>query len=736
MHIPMAEHNTRKESYYGWPGHFKSTKGNYRVTVYDPNNIGYTVLDNDIGIRTCASTGQYGAGNACNYRVSYWDQIAGYNGNTKNYITPKKFSVMIWFKMYGWSNSWNHLMGDVKPGGSTSWFANWVFRLQSSGVIRYYCCDGTPSNSGEVISNSSEIALNKIYLATMTYDGQTIYGYLNDRIIGTASYTAGIGNAEGSLELACDNQELGNILSVNGSIWDFRMYSAALSPAQVRNIYYNHWKLYSKQFPPSYLVGGSTIDLTLAQGFTASDEIGLKFGRLRTVTHTASLNQSIATNLGLQFNVTQGFTVDQSLGRAFLQSLTQSVTAAQVVGFDRSKYYTKHVSQSFAAYQNIGTRFDRYVTIVQSFNASDLPQNDLTNIRQSFGVTHVVAFNKEVNFRVTQDFSATDSPFVNSPRLLSLNHNLTASQAVSGRNSTNRQLLTHSFVATQVASGRNAMFRLTVSQGFTTSQTLYRRDAIIRMTIEHTFASAQRLNTYWNKRVEQDINIVDIIDAHRHIYRTFTTDTAVDDDFIKQRIIPRTLGDNVVVDSILDRQVIYTRPVGDTTQVEQSIYVTMQASAPKLYLPEIVDGPPAFGVPNTPRVGISGVTQIANLVKLSCGGSIILLPTPQLQNPLADVSETTINRTIGGQVVSYKKTTGQQRFSYTFFLDILKAYELRDWIRLNGAKKVTITNWRGEIWEGYVTTDQPEFTSETARQGDAIEKVVVTLDFQGVKIYG
>lgn len=736
MHIPMAEHNTRKESYYGWPAHFKSTKGDYRVTVYDPNNIGYTTFDNDIGIRTCASTGQYGAGNACNYRVAYWGQLAGYNGNTKNYITPKKFTVMLWFKMYGWSNSWNHLMGDVKPGGSTTWFANWVLRLQSSGVIRYYCCDGTPSNSGEVVSNSGEINLNKIYLATMTYDGQTIYGYLNDRIIGTASYTAGIGNVEGSLELACDNQELGNILSVNGSIWDFRMYSAALSPAQVRNIYYNHWKLYGKRYDATYNIAGSLVDLTVTQGLTVSDSNAVKFNRLRNITHNATLSQSAGTNFGRTITVTQSFTTEQSLGRAYLQSLTQNVSLADVVAFTRSKFYSKTVSQSFAAYQDIGTRFARHVTLVQSFSATDNPQNDLTNIRQSFGVTQVIAFNRMLNQRVTQSFLTEQDPFINSPRRLDISQGFTTSQTASGRNSTNRQSLNQTVTTSQVVAGRNATFRLAISQSFVTGYALYRRDAIIRETISHSVATTQRVNTHYFKRVEQDLNMVDVIDAHRHVYRTFSTETTIDHTFDKQRVINRTISTTLEESSELNRQVIYGRTVDHDLQVQQQITVSMQLSAPQIYLPEISGGPPAFGVPNVPRVGISGIIPIANLVKLDSGTSTILLPVPQLQNTLGEAAEVTVKRSISGKAQAYKKTTGQQRFTYTFWLDMIKALELRDWIIANGSKQITLTNWRGEAWQGNITTDQPQFTYEALRQGQAIEKVTITLSFQGVKLYG
>lgn len=735
MHFPMTDANTPKPAAGGWPGCFKDTMGQYKITVFDPNNIGYSPLDHEIGMRTVAGTGQYGANNACNYRVVYHEQIAGYNGSTKNYITPTRFTVMMWFKLYGWSSGTNHLMGDIQPGAS-SWLYNWVVRVQNTGVIRYLCQDGSAGHSSEVVSGSSEVALNKIYLATMTYDGQQIKGYLNNRLIGTTGHTYGIGNGQGCLEIASNQQDLFTVLGINGAWWDFRMYSAALSKAQITDIYYNYWKLYGKDYHPAYTVAGADYLKTIVQGMTFSDSASSKTNRFKSITQTVTPTQTIATNRGNVVTVTQSFTASQSFGRAYLKTVTQNVTAAQDLSFLRSKHYTKLVSQSFAAYQDVGKRIGKHITLVQSFVASDNPQNDLTNIRQSFHVTQVIAFNRMLNQRISQSFATESVPFVNSPRLLDISQGFAVAQDSSGRNSTNRQSLTQSVVTSQTAAGRNSVFRFVISQSFATGYTLYRRDAIIRQTITHAFATTHRVNTHWFKRVEQDINIVDIIDAHRHVYRTFHTDTVIDHTFDKQRVVNRTVGTTLEESSTFNRQVIYGRTVDTPLVVEQSIVVSMQLSAPQIYLPEIVGGPPQFGLPNVVRPGISGIVPIANLVKLDSGTSIILLPVPQLQNTLGDAAEVVVKRSISGNAQAYKKTTGQQRFTYTFWLDMIKALELRDWVIANGSKKITLTNWRGEAWQGNITTDQPQFTYDGLRQGDALEKVTITLSFQGVKLYG
>lgn len=717
MHIPMTDMNTPKPANYGWPGHFKSTKGNHRVTVYDPNNVGYTTFDQDIKIRTCASTGQYGAGNACNYRVSSWDQQAGYNGNTKNYRTPQKFTVMLWFKMYGWSNSWNHLMGDVKPGGSTTWFANWVLRLQSSGVIRYYCCDGTPSNSGEVVSNSGEIALNKIYLATMTYDGSSIRGYLNDRLIGVASYSAGIGNVEGSLELACDNQELGNILSVNGTIWDFRMYSAALSGPQVRDVYWNHWRLYAKTAHPalsSHVPSIITADLSQSV----------------TIAQTINFNRALARGL------TQSITVSQRINREAIGTVTHSFTTSQTIaGVVGANVYVM-VNHDLGVSQIIGSpRFSRVARVTQSLAMSDTTTNNSTFVTHTLTLSQSISFTKAVNARVTQTLGVVDDIFVNSPRLMNVYHNFLAYDSVSARNSVTRISLVHSLSVSQSLTGRNATFRFTVTQSFTTSQTLYRRDAIYRVSVTDTLSVAHRVNTIYRKKLEQDFTVVQAIDKYRLFTRNLVTTVSVSSDFDKTREIIRNLESRVEVSSTFDRSIEVTRNFTEQVGVKSNFTPVLIAAPGQLHLPGIEGGPPEFGAPAGQRLPIEGVeTATGNIVKIEVPGSLILLPAPQLANTLEIPQSLIKNRTETGATEAHPVTTGQEGFEYTFFLDRPKAYELRRWVELYHSDRMVITNWRGEKWSGYLITEEIDLTFESVRAGNAAEKVVVPLKFRGVRL--
>lgn len=741
LHFPFVDRQQPTVTNASPFPNYYDTVGNFVARTQDPNTLARTVKHPTRGLWMPQFAQQYGGSNACIMYATSPSAAGsyGFNSNTKDWQTPRRFTVSLWFRQYSFGNQYVVLAGDIAPAydsGSYNWLANWMIRLESNVKARFYITDGSNTNKTEIHAPLNSYTVGQDTHVAMTFDGATLRGYTNGVLSGSSAFPYAVGQAVGNLEIASCRQSLFNVFSLNGLFWDFRIYSDALSTTEIQRLYRYSDDLYRNSKRWAVSSPGVIYNKSVSHEITTNDTASSRVARYKNVSHTATFSDTTTRHLGLLFNVTQGITVTQSLSRVFVQSLVQSVTASQTVAFDRSKFYLKVVNQSFATYQDIGKKLDRHVTIVQSITASDLPQSDLTNIRQSFSVTHVIAFNRSLNQRVTQNFSATHDPFINSPRSIYLSQGFSTSDSTNGRNSTNRQSLTQTVATSQTVTGRNSTFRLAISQSFTTGYLLYRRDAIIRMSVTHGVTTTHRVNTIYFKRVEQDINVADVIDAHKHIYRTFSTTTNIDHTFDKQRYVNRTFGTILEVESGLTRQVIYGRVVGETLKVQQEINVSMQLSAPKIYLPEITGGPPQFGVPNVVRGGIQGITPIANLVKLDSGTSTILLPVPQLQNTLGDAAEVVIKRAISGKAQAYKKTTGQQRFTYVFWMDMLKALELRDWVIANGSKEITLTNWRGEAWKGNITTDQPQFTYEGIRKGDALEKVTITLSFQGVKLYG
>jgi hypothetical protein len=713
--------------YGGGVGVWNDPQGRGRIESHP--TLGYAlprIVTGDSANNTASFHWVMNAGRRVQYNASY--PIIRSN-------TPISFSA--WCRptnVSGVGNPQGTVFGCVRTVAINQTFA-WRLGVTTAGIARAQIASS--ASTATAASASSAVVNNRDYHLVGTYDRQFLNFYLNGVLQQSTATTLTFENTAGYCYTAGGNpQNLGNQENLIGWIWDLRIYSRILDRAQILEMYENPWDLYVPSKSIVRFQFGSIVTQSVTDAFVVDQVVRANKSFTLSMLQTITTAQVIVAPADRPQSLTQGVILSQSLARNFVATVSQGVTVTDDIDFLRGLVYSRSVTQSFATYQDVSRRLDKLMTVTQGITMSDLPQSDLTTVRHTFTISQTIVVNKIITLRLTQNLTTTQDPFVNSPRLFALFDNVTATQTATGRNSTNRQVYAQSFVVTQSQTGRIGTFRVTVSQSFTTSQQLFRRDAIIRVTLVDSTTFTQRVNTLWPKRVEQDINLLESIVRNRHVYRTWSIEVSVTHDFEKQRYIPRSIATILVTEDTLDRQVIWTRSVGESLNEQSDIIVSARFAPPAFYLPAISGGPPAFGS-STPRRGpITGVVPVADLVRLDSGSSVILLPVPQLQNTLGDAAEITTKRTISGLPLSYKKTTGQQIFTYTFWLDLVKAYELRDWIKANGAKVITLTNWRGEAWRGNITTDQPQLTSETLRKGSGLEKVVVTLSFQGVKLYG
>jgi hypothetical protein len=89
-------------------------------------------------------------------------------------------------------------------------------------------------------------------------------------------------------------------------------------------------------------------------------------------------------------------------------------------------------------------------------------------------------------------------------------------------------------------------------------------------------------------------------------------------------------------------------------------------------------------------------------------------------------------------VYTYVKRTDLRRLVYTFALRENKALELRNFVTKNLSKPVTLTNWKGESWFGYIMTNPTDLDHKERWAGNCDiktgqEMVEVKLEFEGVK---
>lgn len=715
VHLPLMEYPTS----VGYPLKFRDTKHDFAGWVFNGNND-FSVAKHPKREFYCPRLFGLGAGNSST-GIGVGLVQSGpsfvYGTNSKTHYTPKRFTVTIWIRINAFTNFLVNVVGE-KLVFYNAPYNNWMMRYLNNGTMIWDCTDGTNSNIGQMSSSSGLLSLSTDYLLGLTVDGEKLRGYLNGVEIMNTPFTATIGAAASSLTIGNNPQQLFQSETHNGYIWDYRMYNKALSKNEHLDLYKHPYALYERSKKivrvPSL---GSEVLKSVTSNFTVTDNYS------KSLTSTRALSHSVI--------------VAQLFGQVYNKALTQSVSTSDTISKTIGRFTLKSITQFFAATDSISRRFARLYSITHSVATSQLALNDRTSISHSFTVTDSITYTKDIRLSVSQSFNVADIPFVQSPQIFTLNHNLICTQTLAFRNATTRLAVTQSFIASDVVFGRNATTRISVVQAFTTSQNVIIRDAIVSYSLSNSITLVQRINTAYPRRIEHDINIADSLISHKHIYRTWSTDTVVNTDFTVNRTINRTFSttDNVV--STINRQVIYNRTLETVeTIIAEEFHPAIQFNTRPFYLPDIPGGPPQFGLPSTKRSAPSGIEVIAPIVRIFADGNVLTLPQPQLANTLADSAEVTSKRAISGELVSYKKTTGQEAFSYTFWLDRPKAIEVRQWVKLYGSKTLKIINWRGETWQGNLITDQPTLEYDSVRVGPAGEKVVITLEFQGVKLYG
>lgn len=714
IHLPLTDYNTNQ----GVPVRFHESKGLVYGTVFNGGN-NFVVAKHPTREFYCPKLVGTGAGtSSTGIGVGMRNAGSGsftYNVNSKNFNNPPRLAVSIWCRLNAFTNFVTAVAGE-KTLTYSSPYANWMIRILNTGQVLYDVSD--PGGSGvQATSSTGAIVTGVDYLLSFAITGTKLVGYINGVQVGSVSFSGGIASANSSFTLGNNTQQLFASETLNGYLWDFRVYNRNLVDLEHLALYRQPYDLYKQSSrrvrPPA-----------------AGAEVN------ESVTHSCTFTQSLSKTVTSNKSLTHSIVCTQSYGRTLAQSVTQSFVTSHTISSVTGHFTHITVNQSFAVSHSIVKRLARYLSVSHSMAMTDYATSNVGLIVQSFTVTQTIAFTKSIRLAVVQSFSPSDVVFIQSPRTIALNHNFICSQTLSERNATNRQTLSSSFVASQVVDGRNATTRISIVQAFTATQSLIIRDAVISISLTDSMVFTQRVNTQYHKTVVQDINVADTIIKHRHIYRTFHTDTTIVEDFSTTRTINRTFSSSDEVLSNFNRQVIYGRDLQTTSEIISSTHLGIEYSTGPFYLPPISGGPPQFGTPSDPRAGISGIDIISKLVKIESGANTLLLPQPQLANTLGDAAEVIHKRSVTGELASYKKTTGQERFSYTFWLDRLKAFEVRQWVKEYGASLLKITNWRGEIWMGNLITDQPTLHFDSVRVGAAGEKVIITLEFQGDRWYG
>lgn len=141
-----------------------------------------------------------------------------------------------------------------------------------------------------------------------------------------------------------------------------------------------------------------------------------------------------------------------------------------------------------------------------------------------------------------------------------------------------------------------------------------------------------------------------------------------------------------------------------------------------------------FSIGQTPR-------RIYPYCVLQVPEKAITLPAPEFNDVENYGGIFTIKRSMTGKTVTYvhKLTTGKLR--YEFVIGAQKRLELESYILSFNSRIHRLTNWKGELWNVFITTNPFEIVSKSRYSNgkndsnDDIEKVTIAIEFEGTRIH-
>lgn len=125
---------------------------------------------------------------------------------------------------------------------------------------------------------------------------------------------------------------------------------------------------------------------------------------------------------------------------------------------------------------------------------------------------------------------------------------------------------------------------------------------------------------------------------------------------------------------------------------------------------------------------------VPRIVTLQIPGLAITLPRPLIGDSEGGLGKIDLKRTETGETYTYVRRSVAKTLKYKFAITRLKAYEMRNFIQYALPIKITMLNWKGELWYGNITNNPFEFTAQSRKSGCEGELFEIDFEFEGVRL--
>lgn len=188
-----------------------------------------------------------------------------------------------------------------------------------------------------------------------------------------------------------------------------------------------------------------------------------------------------------------------------------------------------------------------------------------------------------------------------------------------------------------------------------------------------------------------------------------------------KRVMHRSVSNSLALSQVMNRNVVYNRAVASFLPLVQGRTATVN-----------IQGSPGVKVITIPPVQI---TKVEKFVSYAVPGHILYLKPPAWGDSEGGLGKIIEHRTITGKVYTHVRRSPSRSLKYTFSVPRAKAEEMRQFVLGNLSTPMYMTNWKGEIWYGFITNNPFKLSPKRRSMPCSIEDYEVDVEFEGVRIH-
>lgn len=128
-------------------------------------------------------------------------------------------------------------------------------------------------------------------------------------------------------------------------------------------------------------------------------------------------------------------------------------------------------------------------------------------------------------------------------------------------------------------------------------------------------------------------------------------------------------------------------------------------------------------------------TKVLRQVIYQTPSSVLALRQPEFGDSEGGASTIVSMRSITGILYTYARRSLARKIKYKFLIGRPKSEETRKFIRASLSTPMYMTNWKGELWYGFITNNPFNMSPKSRRVPCDDEEIEIEVEFEGVRVH-